>query len=413
MVGDVKQSIYRFRLADPTIFLEKYRTFPPYDQAQVGQERRITLSKNFRSRPQVLEAANDLFRAIMSRRLGEMDYTDGEALYPGGTFPAGEGYETELHVLDFTEDPAYTEEKQNRNALEARFVAKEIAELLQSGFPVSDGAGGTRPVRPDDIAILLRSPGPVRRYYTQALEEQGVGWSAEEGGDLFAASEVSVALSWLQIIDNPQQDIPLLAVLRSPLVGMTGDRLAEIRGLAEGTFYTALQAAGAQGWEDCRSFLGQLEALRFGAGEESSHHLLWSLYRQTDMLEVYSSLPGGEKRRENLLSFYELARRFEGSRTQRALRLSPSFGPGTGERGPAGDAGRAQEEAGVKILSIHRSKGLEYPVVFLCGLGRRINYGDLQKPVLFHPRLGLGPKGLDRETMVEFTTLARTGVALA
>ena len=168
-------------------------------------------------------------------------------------------------MLDFTEDPAYTEEKQNRNALEARFVAKEIAELLQSGFPVSDGAGGTRPVRPDDIAILLRSPGPVRRYYTQALEEQG--------GDLFAASEVSVALSWLQIIDNPQQDIPLLAVLRSPLVGMTGDRLAEIRGLAEGTFYTALQAAGAQGWEDCRSFLGQLEALRFGAGEESSHHL--------------------------------------------------------------------------------------------------------------------------------------------
>ena len=413
MVGDVKQSIYRFRLADPTIFLEKYRTFPPYDQAQVGQERRITLSKNFRSRPQVLEAANDLFRAIMSRRLGEMDYTDGEALYPGGTFPAGEGYETEFHVLDFTEDPAYTEEKQNRNALEARFVAKEIAELLQSGFPVSDGAGGTRPVRPDDIAILLRSPGPVRRYYTQALEEQGVGWSAEEGGDLFAASEVSVALSWLQIIDNPQQDIPLLAVLRSPLVGMTGDRLAEIRGLAEGTFYTALQAAGAQGWEDCRSFLGQLEALRFGAGEESSHHLLWSLYRQTDMLEVYSSLPGGEKRRENLLSFYELARRFEGAGHKGLFGFLLHLDRVRESGGLPAMPAAPKEEAGVKILSIHRSKGLEYSVVFLCGLGRRINYGDLQKPVLFHPRLGLGPKGLDRETMVEFTTLARTGVALA
>lgn len=413
MVGDVKQSIYRFRLADPTIFLEKYRTFPPYDQAQVGQERRITLSKNFRSRPQVLEAANDLFRAIMSRRLGEMDYTDGEALYPGGTFPAGEGYETEFHVLDFTEDPAYTEEKQNRNALEARFVAKEITELLQSGFPVSDGAGGTRPVRLDDIAILLRSPGPVRRYYTQALEEQGVGWSAEEGGDLFAASEVSVALSWLQIIDNPQQDIPLLAVLRSPLVGMTGDRLAEIRGLAEGTFYTALQAAGAQGWEDCRSFLGQLEALRFGAGEESSHHLLWSLYRQTDMLEVYSSLPGGEKRRENLLSFYELARRFEGAGHKGLFGFLLHLDRVRESGGLPAMPAAPKEEAGVKILSIHRSKGLEYPVVFLCGLGRRINYGDLQKPVLFHPRLGLGPKGLDRETMVEFTTLARTGVALA
>ncbi len=222
-----------------------------------------------------------------------------------------------------------------------------------------------------------------------------------------------MALSWLQIIDNPQQDIPLLAVLRSPLVGMTGDRLAEIRGLAEGTFYTALQAAGAQGWEDCRSFLGQLEALRFGAGEESSHHLLWSLYRQTDMLEVYSSLPGGEKRRENLLSFYELARRFEGRDTKGSSAFSFIW-TGYGRRGglPAMPAA-PKEEAGVKILSIHRSKGLEYSVVFLCGLGRRINYGDLQKPFLFHPRLGLGPKGLDRETMVEFTTLARTGVALA
>ncbi len=164
LVGDVKQSIYRFRLADPTIFLEKYRTFCPYDQAAEGEERRITLSKNFRSRPEVLEAANDLFRCVMSRELGELDYTADQALYPGGTFPAGEGYETELHVLDFSEDPAYIQQKIERNDLEARFVAKQIADLLQSGFPVSDGQGGTRPLAPDDIAILLRSPGPVRQY---------------------------------------------------------------------------------------------------------------------------------------------------------------------------------------------------------------------------------------------------------
>ena len=184
----------------------------------------------------MLEAANDLFRNIMSRQLGEMDYTDQEALYPGGTFPEGEGYETEYHVLDFTQDPALTQDKQNRAQLEARFVAREIAGLLREGFPVSDGHGGTRPLQPEDVAILLRSPGPVRSYYTQALEEAGVAWSAEEGGDLFATTEVSVALSWLQIIDNPHQDIPLLAVLRSPLVGMTGDRLAAIRTLRRGTF---------------------------------------------------------------------------------------------------------------------------------------------------------------------------------
>src|SRR5699024_11106738 len=123
---------------------------------------------------------------IMSCQLGEMDYTDQEALYPGGTFPEEEGYETEYHVLDFTQDPALTQDKQNRAQLEARFVAREIAGLLREGFPVSDGQGGTRPLQPEDVAILLRSPGPVRSYYTRALEEAGVAWSAEEGGDLFA-----------------------------------------------------------------------------------------------------------------------------------------------------------------------------------------------------------------------------------
>lgn len=413
LVGDVKQSIYRFRLADPTIFLEKYRTFCPYDQAAEGEERRITLSKNFRSRPEVLEAANDLFRCVMSRELGELDYTADQALYPGGTFPAGEGYETELHVLDFSEDPAYTQQKIERNDLEARFVAKQIADLLQSGFPVSDGQGGTRPLAPDDIAILLRSPGPVRQYYTQALEDQGINWSAEEGSDLFQTTEVSVALSWLQIIDNPRQDIPLLAVLRSPVVGFTGDRLAAIRTLAEGDFYTALQTAAAQGWPDCVEFLAQLAALRFGAGELTSHQLLWNLYRETDLLEIFSAMPGGEKRRENLLSFYQLARRFEGTGHKGLfgflLHLDRVRKSGTLQTPPAAP----KESAGVKLLSIHRSKGLEYPVVFLCGLGRQFNQSDQKKRVLFHPKLGLGPKGLDRETMVEFTTLAREGVALA
>ena len=413
LVGDVKQSIYRFRLADPTIFLEKYRTFLPHHQAGEGQARRITLSKNFRSRPEVLEAANDLFRSIMSQQLGEMDYTDQEALYPGGTFPPGEGYETEYHVLDFTQDPALTEEKQNRSYLEAKFVARRIAALLAEGFPVSDGQGGTRPLRPEDVAILLRSPGPVRHYYTLALEEQGVGWSAEEGGDLFQTTEVSVALSWLQIIDNPRQDIPLLAVLRSPLVGFSGDRLAEIRALAQGDFYTALTEAGARGWPDCAAFLDQLAALRFGAGEQSSHQLLWDLYRRTDMLEVFAAMPGGEKRRENLLAFYQLARRFEGTGHKGLFGFLLHLDRVQDSGGLRQPPGTPKEEAGVKILSIHRSKGLEYPVVFLCGLGRRFNYADLQKPVLFHPKLGLGPKGLDRETMVTFSTLARTGVALA
>ena len=413
MVGDVKQSIYRFRLADPTIFLEKYRTFAPWTDAQPGEDRKITMSKNFRSRPEVLEAANDLFRNIMSRELGEMDYTDEEALYPGGTFPEGAGYETELHVLDFSDDPALFEEKENKNYLEARFVARQIKSLLDSGFPVSDGAGGTRPLQPDDIAILLRSPGPVRHFYTLALEEQGVGWSAEEGGDFFQTTEISVALSWLQIIDNPRQDIPLVAVLRSPVCGFTGDRLAEIRAVCEGDFYTALRAAADQGMTDCQAFLDHLETLRFGAGEKSSHQLLWDLYRSTDLLEIFSAMPNGEKRRENLLAFYELARRFEGTGHKGLFGFLLHLDRVQESGGLRSASVPSKESDGVKILSIHRSKGLEYPVVFLCGLGRRFNQNDMMKPVLFHPKLGLGAKGLDRETNVEFSTLARTGVALA
>ena len=391
MVGDVKQSIYRFRLADPTIFLEKYRTFLPHDQAQPGQDRRITLSKNFRSRPQVLEAANDLFRNIMSEQLGEMAYTDAEALYPGGTFPAGAGYETELHVLDFTQDPALTEDKQNRSALEARFVARRIAALLAEGFPVSDGAGGTRPLRSDDIAILLRSPGPVRAYYTQALDEQGVGWSAEEGADLFQTTEISVALSWLQIIDNPRQDIPLLAVLRSPVVGFSGDRLAEIRTLAEGSFYAALLAAGEQGWPDCVDFLALLADLRFAAGEQSSHQILWDLYRRTEMLEVFGALPEGDQRRENLLTFVQLARRFEG----------------TGHKGLFGFllhldwVGRAAARQPRRALGGGRGEDLVHPPLQGLGIPRGVPVRpgaavQLQRPPEARPlssQAGAGPQG--------------------
>ena len=413
MVGDVKQSIYRFRLADPTIFLEKFRAFVPWTRAAEGEPRTVVMSKNFRSRPQVLEAVNDLFRTIMSQDLGEMDYTDDQALCPGGRFPAGEGYETELHVLDFSQDPALTEDKESRSALEARFTARRIAALLASGFPVSDGAGGIRPLRPDDIAILLRSPGPVRHYYTLALEEQGVSWSAEEDGDYFNTTEVSSALSWLQIIDNPRQDIPLLAALRSPVWGFNGDRLAEIRTMAQGDYYTALEAAAAGGDEACADFLSVLASLRFVAAEADSAAILWDLYRRLHFLEIFSAMPGGEKRRDNLLAFSDLARRFEGAGHKGLFSFLLHLERVRETGGLRSTNATPKESGGVKLLSIHRSKGLEYPVVFLCGLGRRFNYSDLQKPVLYHPRLGLGPKGVDRKTMVEFTTAARTGVALA
>lgn len=412
LVGDVKQSIYRFRLADPTIFLEKYRTFKYYTEAAKREERYITLSRNFRSRPEVLKSINDLFSDLMSAEFGEMDYTEKEALFPGGSFPDSGDYRTELDVLDCGEREEGELGKTDKNLMEARFAARRIRELTSGGLSVSDGEGGVRPARPEDVVILLRSPGPVLHHYARALSEQGLLWSAEGAEDFFAATEVTVALSLLQIVDNPRQDVALISALRSPVWGFSGDRLAQLRTYSGGDFYDAVQAAAKkEAGEDCRAFLAELDRLRLGAGDFSSHRLLWEIYERTNLLGIFGAMPDGQERQGNLLTLYELARRFEESGHRglfgflahlsrlkdMGMRIVPPQTPGEG--------------GGVSILSIHRSKGLEFPIVFVCGLERRFNRDDLKKPVLFHPKLGVGPKALDRERMIEYATLPRLAVA--
>ena len=414
LVGDVKQSIYRFRLADPTIFLEKYRTFAPYETAGEGEPRRIILSKNFRSRAQVLEGANFIFRGIMSRSFGEMDYTADEALYPGAAYPEGADYAVELDALDLSagggdEDGEERGEKAPRDLLEARFLAGRIRALKDGGFPVSDGEGGTRPAGYGDMVILLRSPNAVLHHYARALGERDIPWEADAGGDYFETTEVSVALSLLQIVDNPRQDVPLISVLRSPVYGFSADRLAELRaGSPDTDFYAAMAADGG---EDSRAFLVELDELRFGAGELSSHELIWQIYDRTNLLGIFGAMSGGEERQSNLLTLAELARRFEGAGHKGLFgflsyltRLREN-----GEKLVLPSPGR--EGGGVRILSIHKSKGLEFPVVLVCGLARRLNREDMNRPILFHPKLGVGPKRLDVERGVEYPTLARRAVA--
>lgn len=421
LVGDVKQSIYRFRQADPTIFLEKYRTFRPAEEAKPGENRRLTLSKNFRSRAQVLDGANFLFRGLMSEELGELDYTADQALYPGAPYPDEDDprYAVELDALDLSgpdegEDLRPVEEqaaKTPRDLSEARFAAWRIQKLLKDGFPISDGEGGLRPVQTGDIVILLRSPGSVLHHYARALSERNIPWEAEGGSDFFAAVEISVALSLLEVIDNPRQDVPLIAALRSPVYGFTADRLALIRaGQDGGDFYDALTAAAQRGEEDCAAFLEELHQLRFGAGDMSCHQLLWHLYDRANLPGVFGAMSNGEERRANLILLTELARRFEGAGHKGLFgflsyleRLRQD-----GKRISSPAAGRTG--GGVRILSIHRSKGLEFPVVLLCGLARQFNREDMKKPMLFHPGLGVGPKRLDVERRVEYPTLARRAV---
>jgi len=413
MVGDVKQSIYRFRLADPGIFLEKYRTFRPCGQAEEGEPRRIILSKNFRSRPQVLEGANFLFRNIMSTEFGEMDYTADEALYPGAEFPAAEGpdlYAVELDALDLSGIDSGEEEKPASYLLEARHAARRVKELVDGRFPVTDGAD-TRPARYGDIVILLRSPGTVFHHYARALGELDIPWEADGGGDFFAATEVSVALSLLEIIDNPRQDVPLISALRSPVYAFSADRLAQLRAACPETdFYTAVEQGARAGGADCAAFLEELSLLRFGAGDKSCWQLLWDLYDRTNLLGIFGAMDEGEARQANLLALAELARKFEGA-GHKGLFGFLSYLARLRESGARLETPQAQRTGGgVRIMSIHKSKGLEFPVVLLCGLSRRLNREDMNRPILFHPKLGVGPKRLDTERMVEYPTLARRAV---
>ncbi|MCI9263322.1 MAG: helicase-exonuclease AddAB subunit AddA [Oscillospiraceae bacterium] len=416
MVGDVKQSIYRFRLADPTIFLGKYLAYTPVEKdgpratGEDGTPGRILLSRNFRSRPQVLEGVNYLFRAVMSETFGEMAYGDGEALIPReDPFPGrGEDYALELDLLDGSQ---VEEEgpKSPRDLLEARFTAERIRELLAQGFPVSDEEGGTRPVRPEDVVILLRSPGSVLHHYAGALGEQDIPWSAEGAGDFFAATEIQVALSLLRIIDNPRQDVALIAALRSAVYLFSADRLAQIRAAAPGEeFYTALtQAEG----EDVAAFLTELRELRRQAGDQSCAQLLWQIYDRTNLLGIYGAMEEGETRRANLLLLTQLAREFEGAGHRGLFGFLAYLQRLEEEKRPLALPGVGGGGSGVRIMSVHRSKGLEFPVVILAGLSRQLNKTDMTQPMLFHPQLGVGPKRLDLERMVEYPTLARLGVA--
>ncbi len=409
LVGDVKQSIYRFRLADPTIFLDKYVRFPSHDRAAEGEGRSILLSRNFRSRPEVLDGVNFIFRAVMSRQAGELDYTDAEALIPGREdLTPAEPFRVELNCLelgDVGEENDDGAERPEKDLLEARAAAARIRTLLDEGFPVGD-----RPLRAEDVVILLRSPGTVLRHYGAALDEQGIPWTAGGGREFFGTTEISVAVSLLSIIDNPRQDVPLLAVLRSPLFRFGPDRLAALRREGPGCVYDSLAAGAARGEPDCAAFLTLLDELRELAAEESSHVLLRQVYDRTDLPAVFAGLPDGARRRANLMALYDEACRFEGAGHRGLMAFLLHLSRMADNNVPVPVAGG--EGGGVRILSIHRSKGLEFPVVLLCGLERRFNETDSRAPILFHPELGLGPKRTDRARMLRYTTIARDAVAL-
>ncbi len=410
MVGDVKQSIYRFRLADPTIFLEKYNAYPMAEDAADGQPRKVILSRNFRSREGVLEAANYLFSNIMSTGLGEMDYTPAEYLYPGAKYPPSDETCVELNILDLSgeDDDADDEAAPNKIAAEADWVARRMLRL-KADYRVREGEG-TRPARWSDFALLLRSLSGRGAIYTAALAAHGIPVASGKAESFFRAPEVSFMLSYLTVIDNPRQDIPLISVLRSPVYGFTPDELADVRLCGGSDFYAALVNAAGES-DKCRAFVTQLDKLRITAPELSADRLIWHIYNLTDAMGIYGAMPGGEERRRNLMLLFDYARRFEQSGFKGLFQFVTNLRElmERGEELPAPEGGDGEDA--VRIMSIHKSKGLEFPIVFMPDLTHRFNMADTKKDMLLHRDLGPGTRVTDSVRRIRYDTVAHRAAA--
>lgn len=404
MVGDVKQSIYRFRLADPGIFTEKYLGYSDFEDADEGEPVRIMLQENFRSRSQVINAVNHVFSCCMSERLGELEYDDKARLKTGASYPDAVPV-PELCVVEYSPDE---DENADKTEIEAAFVAQRIRALIDGAVPVTD-RGVTRPARWSDVAVIMRSANTVGEVYRRELAKLGIPVAAGQGGGYFDSIEISTMMSLLAIIDNPHQDVPLIAVLRSPLFGFTADELSQIRARDKAAdFYTALSERAGED-EKCADFLKKLGLLRELAPDMTLGEFIWRVCDELDMTAIYSAMPDGAARCENLGFMSDYAVRFESS-GQRGLHRFCAWLLRLADRGE--EPGRGASGSGVTIMTIHKSKGLEFPIVFLCDTNRRFNRSDSRATVLVHPELGLGPKVTDTARGIEYPSLARNALRL-
>lgn len=538
MVGDVKQSIYRFRLAEPGLFLNKYRQYAANSDMEVDGERdslragrRIDLARNFRSRAEVVHSVNMLFKQLMNEGVAEIAYDERAQLAYGATFPAetlgDEAYTPELMLIDRQGGGPDLTESTDENGdalasaelesaeletaqLEARAMARRIREMVgdtdKPAFNVYDKAlKSMRPARYGDIVILLRSALMWAPLMIEEFRQQGIPAGGEQSKGYFQATEVEVMLSLLQIVDNPRQDIPLASVLRSPIVGLDEEELAQIRlGDKRQSFYDAVvSATGAfasssnisrqhgehatysdssaiqlqwpEVWSEIEQgqresavsaeadvmegihessvhadideimdagidasmggrisddadrengtstelqqklirFMHKLEQWRLEARQGSLSELIWRMYRETGYLDWVGGLPGGMQRQSNLKALYDRARQYEEATANRGLFRFLTYVSRLRENG--GDlgtvaGGSGEQDNAVRIMTIHRSKGLEFPIVFVGGISKMFNQQDLNSPFLMHKELGFGPRFVDRENRVAYPTLANLAI---
>ncbi|MDQ1912921.1 helicase-exonuclease AddAB subunit AddA [Paenibacillus sp. GD4] len=447
MVGDVKQSIYRFRLAEPGLFQEKYKSYVP-GGTEPGQ--RIDLARNFRSRRQVVDGTNYIFRQVMNETVGEIAYDRAAELVCGASYPEESGSDNKLAVelllIDRSnatnvqeESAVWSEEAEDSPAdegpsleeeakelavvqLEARTIALNIRRLLgmdgDRPFQVFDkSVKGMRDITYRDMVILLRATQAWAPVLIEELAAQGIPAYAELSTGYFTAIEVQVLMSLLKIVDNPYQDIPLAGVLRSPIVGLSAEQLAKVRIRSrQGAFYDAVRAYAGSAEDDgpvdselrekLAAFLVQLAEWRREAQQGPLADLIWGIYRSTGYFDFVGGLPGGQQRQANLRAFYDRARQYEATSFRglfRFLRFVERMQAGGSDLGTARALG--EQEDVVRIMTIHKSKGLEFPVVFVAGLAKQFNSRDLTDAFLLHKELGFGPKYMDLDTRVSYPSL--------
>ena len=394
MVGDVKQSIYRFRMARPELFMEKYNTYTSDDSAH----QRIDLHKNFRSRNEVLDFTNDIFYKIMAADLGNVQYDDDAALYPGASYP-DETMRPELLLVDYKDEDLseiIEDEDGDKVQIEALLIANRIRSLMEDGMVTDKKTGQLRAVQYRDIVILSRSVATWGNTVAAVLKDCDIPAHVESNTGYFSSYEIQVILSMLRILDNPLQDIPMAAVLASPIVGMDDEELAQIRSAFKGVSFAqaALSAmAGEDGYEDekLKAFALVFERLRGAVADTPIHELLYMMLDETGFYRYASAMPAGKRRRQNIDMLIEMAAAYEKTSYKglfhfvRYIDIQQKYEIDYGEADTAGE-----NDDVVRIMTIHKSKGLEFPVVFVSGLGKGFNTQDTKSDLVIHEKLGLG-----------------------
>lgn len=418
MVGDVKQSIYSFRLARPELFLEKYQTY----SLEENLYQRIDLHQNFRSRREILEGANGIFRKIMTPAVGGISYDDDAALYLGADYPEGspEWNQTEILLLDADE----LDEDESPRELEAAMIAGKIKELMKEMQVWDKKAGAYRPLAYGDIVILLRSLSGWGDTFARMLTEQDIPAYTESRTGYFDTVEVQTLLNLLRVVDNPRQDIPLAAVMKSMIGGFADEELARIRSCyKERRFFEACLQYSQKSAEKeeaetretdsalaarLQTFFDRLEQYRFKAQYLSIHEFITFVLEDTGYGDYLAVQPGGEQRSANARMLIERAIAFESTSYRglfhfvRYMEQLQSYKEDLGEASISGEGAHA-----VRIMSIHKSKGLEFPVVFVAGMGKGFNYQDSRSKVVLHPELGVGADYVNSRLRVKTSTLPK------